>query len=244
MYVHWIFLIYSVTLVCSKWTPERIVGGHSVSIEAVPWQASLLKNGIHDCGAVIYSEKIVLTAAHCVDSPDTFQVRVGSSISNFGGQVVNVLRIIKHEQFGRYYGISHDIAVIKLQTSLRMGCGVSSIPLANSYPRPGSLVSVSGWGRTRTYGKGSDFLLETTVAIVDQNACRNSYYGQITKEMICAAAPRKGVCNGDSGGPLVFNGTLVGIVSFGGICAHPYFPGVYANVAELRPWILRAIQRL
>ena len=29
--------------------------------------------------------------------------------------------------------------------------------------------------------------------------------GDITKNMICAAAPGKGACNGDNGGPLVTN---------------------------------------
>ncbi|XP_016980369.1 trypsin delta-like [Drosophila rhopaloa] len=241
MFVQWIFLICSATLASSKWIPERIVGGQSVSIKAVPWQASLLKNGMPHCGAVIYSKKVAITAAHCDDETAIFSVRVGSSNRDFGGQVVNVLRILKHR---RYNGASYDIAVIKLQTSLRMGAGVRSIPLANSSPRPGSLVSVSGWGRTGTFKKGSNILLETTVTIVDQNACRNSYYIEITKDMICAAAPGRDSCQGDSGGPLVFNGTLVGIVSFGDDCAHPYFPGVYANVAELKPWILRTIRSL
>ncbi|XP_016968843.1 trypsin delta-like [Drosophila rhopaloa] len=244
MFIQWIFLIFSATLVTSKWIPERIAGGHSVSIKAVPWQASLLKNGISNCGAVIYSERVVITAAHCDDETATFSVRVGSTNPDFGGQVVKVLRILKHEDYGLYYEISHDIAVIKLQTSLRMGAGVRSIPLANSSPPPGSLVSVSGWGRTGKGKEYSDTLLETTVSIVDQNACREAHYGEITKDMICAAAPGRDSCKGDSGGPLVFNGTLVGIVSYGRICAHPNFPGVYANVAELKPWILNAIRRL
>ncbi|KAI8042698.1 trypsin beta-like [Drosophila gunungcola] len=247
MFVQWIFLISSATLISSKWTPERIVGGHLVSIESVPWQASLLKNDKYDCGAVIYSETVVLTAAHCVKdpSPSLYSVRVGSSSSEFGGQVVKALRVLKHDKYGQPFNVSNDIAVIQLQSSLQMGVGVSSIPLADSPPRPGSSVSVSGWGKTGLFKEGSELLLETTVAIVDQNACKKSHYGRISKDMICAAALGKDACNGDSGGPLVSRGKLVGLVSFGGfVCASPFRPGVYANVAELKPWILRTIQSL
>ncbi|XP_017075129.1 trypsin delta-like [Drosophila eugracilis] len=246
MFVQWILLICSAALISSKGLPERIVGGQSVSILSVPWQASLQKFGGHHCGAVIYSEKIVLTAAHCTERkpPYMFSVRVGSSISGFGGQVVKVSQILEHESFGRGFAESNDIAVIQLQSNLIMGFGVSSIPLADSSPQPRSLAFVSGWGSIESYGKGSTTLLGTTVAIVDRDSCMSSYRGRISKDMICASAPGKDSCRGDSGGPLVFDGKLVGIVSFGMGCALSEYPGVYANVAELKPWIVKTIKRL
>ncbi|XP_017014648.2 trypsin beta-like [Drosophila takahashii] len=246
MFIHWIFLISCVTLISSKRIPGRIVGGKVVAIKSVPWQASLEKRGEPWCGAVIYSEKIVITAAHCTEFlwPAILSVRVGSSNSESGGQVVRVSRILAHEKFGEYYDISDDVAVIKLKTSLKMGVSVKSIPLANRSPKPGSLASVSGWGRIGYSMDPSRTLLETTVAIVDWHKCRKSYYGRVTKDMICASAPGKDSCAGDSGGPLVFGGKLVGIVSFGYGCADPQYPGVYADVAELKPWILKAIKRL
>ncbi|XP_041674895.1 trypsin delta-like [Drosophila eugracilis] len=207
MLVQWILLICSAALISSKGLPERIVGGQSVSILSVPWQASLQMYGSHHCGAVIYSEKIVLTAAHCTEQ-------------------------------------SNDIAVIQLQRNLIMGFGVRSIPLADSSPQPRSLAFVSGWGSIESYGKGSTTLLGTTVAIVDRDSCMSSYRGGISKDMICASAPGKDSCGGDSGGPLVSDGKLVGIVSFGRGCAHSEYPGVYANVAELNPWIIKTVQRL
>ncbi|KAH8352470.1 hypothetical protein KR084_004372 [Drosophila pseudotakahashii] len=246
MFIQWIFLITCVTLVSSERIPGRIVGGKSVAIKSVPWQASLEKLRKPLCGAVIYSAKIVITAAHCIEWlwPAILTVRVGSSNSESGGQVVRVSRILAHENFGEYYGLSDDVAVIKLQTSLKMGVGVKSIPLADSSPKPGSLASVSGWGKIGYYKDYSRTLLETTVAIVDWHKCRKSYLGKVTKDMICASAPGKDSCAGDSGGPLVSGGKLVGIVSFGYGCADPQYPGVYADVAELKPWILKAIKRL
>lgn len=63
--------------------------------------------------------------------------------------------------------------------------------------------------------------------------------GYIDDTMICAGVPEGGkdACSGDSGGPLTKNGTLVGIVSLGLVCALSGYPGVYTNVASVREWI-------
>nr|XP_044250763.1 trypsin alpha-3-like [Drosophila takahashii] len=125
-----------------------------------------------------------------------------------------------------------------------MGIGVKSIALTDNSPEPGSSASVSGWGHIGVDKESSEILLEATVTIVDWNNCLNAWNGEITKDMICAYAPGRDSCSGDSGGPLVSNGKLVGIVSFGPEPDDPESPAVYANVAELKPWISKAIQRL
>jgi len=58
-------------------------------------------------------------------------------------------------------------------------------------------------------------------------------------DQICAQRPKKDSCQGDSGGPLYDkqNKILVGITSWGFGCAHPEFPGVYAQVGDHWRWI-------
>jgi len=276
------------------------VGGYSVPISSVPWQASIQEHGIHQCGAAIYSDQILITAAHCFPQhPYGYTVRVGSTNRNFGGQVAEIANIIVHEGHHETHNISindiaviklssrlrmddtvrsipladitppigspasvsgwgrvgynqpqsdilrsYDIALIRLQSKLTMNSRVSAIPLAGSSPESGSPATVSGWGALEFNKELSFALREVDVDIMDQKQCLRSYGRIITQDMICAAAPGKDACSGDSGGPLVSDGQLIGIVSFGTECAHPKYPGVYANVAELKPWILSSVERL
>lgn len=50
-------------------TGYRIIQGHPIAIEKVPYQAALEKLTQLWCGGVIIDKDIILTAAHCVISP-------------------------------------------------------------------------------------------------------------------------------------------------------------------------------
>lgn len=96
--------------------------------------------------------------------------------------------------------------------------------------------------RLQQGGSSTDDLMAVSVPIVDRLTCSEAYKSvkPITNRMICAGQLNDGgkdSCQGDSGGPLSANDTLYGIVSWGYGCARPKFPGVYSNVAYLRPWI-------
>jgi len=122
------------------------------------------------------------------------------------------------------------------------GPGVQPIPLTVSEPPAGSLAVVSGWG-TLHYGDTDlpSQLQAVEVYITPRDECNSSYavYDGITENMICAGVPGGGKdpCRDDDGGPLVAGGQLVGIVSWGLICAEADYPGVYSNVATLRSFV-------
>jgi len=65
------------------------------------------------------------------------------------------------------------------------------------------------------------------------------YNMNITDRMMCAGFVAGGydACQGDSGGPLITSGYVVGVVSWGNGCAFANYPGVYASVPNLLPWI-------
>ncbi|XP_020802541.1 trypsin alpha-like [Drosophila serrata] len=223
----------------------RIVGGYDTSITTFPWQISLQRNGGHSCGGSIYSSYIIVTAAHCLQSvsASSLKVRAGSSYWNSGGTLVNVAAFRNHEGYNPSTMVN-DIAVIRLSSSLGFTSSIKAIGLANYNPANGALATVSGWG-TQSSGSSSipSQLQYVNLSIVSQSQCASATYGygsQIKSTMICAYANGKDSCQGDSGGPLVSGAVLVGVVSWGYGCAYPNYPGVYADVAVLRPWVVSA----
>ncbi|KAH8418586.1 hypothetical protein KR222_003026, partial [Zaprionus bogoriensis] len=223
----------------------RIVGGTATTISSFPWQISLQRSGSHSCGGSIYSANIIVTAAHCLQSvsASSLQVRAGSSYWSSGGVVSSVAAFRNHEGYNANTMVN-DIAVIRLSSSLSFSSSIKSIGLASSAPSNGASASVSGWG-TQSYGSSSipSQLQYVNVNIVSQSVCASSAYSygsEIRSTMICAAASGKDACQGDSGGPLVSGGVLVGVVSWGYGCAYSNYPGVYADVAVLRSWVVSA----
>ncbi|XP_065367071.1 transmembrane protease serine 9-like [Calliphora vicina] len=227
----------------------RIVGGEATSISYVPWQISLQRSGSHSCGGSIYNSKIIVTAAHCLQSvsASVLKIRAGSSYWNSGGVVVSVAAFKNHEGYNPRTMVN-DIAVIRLSSSLTMSSTIRPIDLATSAPPTGAAASVSGWGTTSSGGYGIPTQLRyVDVEILSTSSCASSTYGygsEIQPSMICAYTVGKDACQGDSGGPLVSAGRLVGVVSWGYGCAFANYPGVYADVAVLRTWVVNTASTL
>ncbi|XP_049788114.1 trypsin alpha-3-like isoform X2 [Schistocerca cancellata] len=214
----------------------RIVGGSAVSISQYPWQL-YFTIGNYMCGASIISSNWALSAAHCVDGYSISQMllRAGTSTRGSGGTTHSIATGYIH---GSYSGNDYDICVVQVSNAFSFNSNVQAVGLASSEPSAGTSVTVTGWGTTSSGGSVSNTLLGVTVQIIDRNTCNRSY-GSITSRMICAGVTGGGKdsCQGDSGGPLVSGSTQVGIVSFGEGCGLANYPGVYANVANLRSWI-------
>ncbi|KAH8380911.1 hypothetical protein KR200_004103 [Drosophila serrata] len=247
----WILLSAVVLLSAQRITEpeERIVGGLPVSIATVPWQVAILHHGLQFCGGAIYSERIILTAAHCLREKNAkdLSVRAGSSLWIFGGQKIGIAKIVPHHKYKFVYGSDpYDIAVLFLQTPLQLGNDVKTIPLAQKKPEPGSEAIVSGWGRKYSFSQGSIYLRGVNVVIQDHLKCTLALASQkkaVTKDNVCAAATGRDACQGDSGGPLVDikSGQLIGIVSWGYGCADSNYPGIYADVAFFKDWIVKVV---
>ena len=102
---------------------------------------------------------------------------------------------------------------------------------------------VTGWGKLNYSGPQPDILKEVNVTTISNQECRANYsHNRITDDMICATAVGRDSCQGDSGGPLAVLGqdgqySQIGVVSWGKECAKPGYPGVYARVSSLLPWV-------
>ncbi|CRK89648.1 CLUMA_CG003381, isoform A [Clunio marinus] len=234
----------SVTNSSLKESSEKIVGGHKISIEEVPYQVALLYKNEMICGGSIISELFILSAAHCVfhakEYPSSFKVRAGSDDWNRSGVVIKVKQIFVHKKYDKVKA-DYDFSLLKLNSKLKYSEKIQSInlPHENESVEDGAECTVTGWGSigNEVY---PDNLHAVHVYKINYSKCED-VYGQflLTKRMLCAGVPDgyKDACQGDSGGPLATNNTLVGIVSWGNGCGVPDFPGVYSRVASVRKWI-------
>lgn len=229
---------------------KRIINGESIDIQEVPWQVALNKNFKGFCGGSILSDRIILTAAHCLigQTPVDLTVRAGSRYVEHGGQLVNVQDLKFHDAF-KNTGASlyHDVGIVRLAEPLIFGAGVRAIDLAQQNPKNGESALVTGWGLLYDSTKHivTSDLQGVHVGILDHKTCLETSIftpSEVTDDMICASSPDKDACSGDSGGALVVNGIQVGVVSWGEGCARHGLPGIYASVASYYTWIQDAIK--
>ncbi|VEN45707.1 unnamed protein product, partial [Callosobruchus maculatus] len=214
----------------------RIIGGTNVSILQFPYQASIRRGGSHICGGTIFHYSHVLSAAHCstMGTVHMYSVRVGTDTVNYGGTVVSVCSIKRHEKF-RLITMEGDIAIFTLCIPLTFNERVLPVALPQPWDTvtPGTEALPEGGSTSR--------LQAIRIPIISVEVC-DRLYGDIgiSRNMLCAGFVGRGekdACQGDSGGPLLADGKLFGIVSWGYGCADPNFPGVYTNVAKYRAWI-------
>ena len=130
---------------------------------------------------------------------------------------------------------------------------------------------ITGWGSTFFYLNRTlignqtiqnlHILQKATVTIWRQQFCAEAYKldNTIYDTMICASGYEKDSCKGDSGGPLIcpqmiltsdkpkeegeVRWILHGIVSWGKLCALPYYPGVYTRITKFVDWIHETIKQ-
>uniref|UniRef100_A0A1A9Z347 Peptidase S1 domain-containing protein n=1 Tax=Glossina pallidipes TaxID=7398 RepID=A0A1A9Z347_GLOPL len=205
----------------------RIVGGEPVTNNQFPWQVALLYEDSLVCGGSIISPDWVLTAAHCIFANVVFTVRAGSNSYQKNGQTRKAKRVIINKRFN-IKTMDCDIALIRLRSPFTLNTNVQPISVAKFTRKLPPKLVVSGWGLiNETSTTPSNDLMSVTISPVIRSECQKIYgKSTITKNMLCAAAPKKDACIGDSGGPLFFGNEQFGIVSFGVGCARHGYPGV------------------
>ncbi|XP_055625891.1 chymotrypsin-2-like [Toxorhynchites rutilus septentrionalis] len=222
---------------------NRIVGGAQAARQQFPFVAALhTQQGEQVCGAVIVSDRWILTAAHCTIGvrPHMLQVMVGSIDRTIGGQLYDVELIINHPDFNQFT-LNNDIALLRTIRPIEMSTTVQPIKMGESPVLDGQIGTVSGWGMVDERMEAAVMLQFLDVRTLNYRDCamRHNYHNanKIHSSSLCTTSLfGQGTCMGDSGGPLVVNHTVVGIVSWGVPCATG-IPDVFTSVPSHRAWI-------
>lgn len=120
---------------------SRINGGRESEIEKAPFMASFREirgsKFKHICGAVIISQKYLLTAAQCCHSNnvDWFSVAVGTNKKDDESVIDHeIKRIIVHEKYDEFGApFKYDIALIELEQPLKLNERTKVISLNGSF---------------------------------------------------------------------------------------------------------------
>uniref|UniRef100_A0AAY4D9U7 trypsin n=1 Tax=Denticeps clupeoides TaxID=299321 RepID=A0AAY4D9U7_9TELE len=232
--------------------PALVSGGELGRSRIAPHAAGFLVSlqtprGRHFCAGSLVHKYWVLTAAHCNPGAENIMIVAGDrSLGRFEGteQYFKPQRLIPHPSYNQDTR-NADIMLIRLRAPVVLNRFVSLAPLApqDATLTAGLVCRASGWGHA---GRHAPAVLHTArLPIVSTAECNSSdaFGGNVTAYMVCAGhrAGGRDACEGDSGGPLVCEGRVYGLVSWGGGCGGPRFPGVYAAVWRFRRWIDRTI---
>ncbi|MEV0279607.1 serine protease [Streptomyces sp. NPDC050610] len=223
-----------------------VVGGTRAQQGEFPWMVRLSMG----CGGALYTQQIVLTAAHCVDGSgrDTSITATAGDVDLKGSKAVSVKSTDVLQAPG-YNGKGKDWALVKLAKPLNQ----PTLKIAETDANNSGEFTIAGWGADREGGQQQRYLLKAKVPFVSDAVCKKAYGNQLTPgDEICAGYIDKGgvdTCQGDSGGPMFRKDAAggwiqVGIVSWGQGCAEPGYPGVYSEVSAFAANIKKAAKGL
>lgn len=229
---------------------DRIVGGQPAVPGSWPWHVALHKNTVgHSCGGALITNRHIITAAHCVWTPQPGQQYIKVHLGAHSREALpgsemweEVEEICAHTSFkpNRKTSFRGDIAILKLKNKINFTNVVHPVclPVSKEEIGDGSHLYVTGWGHTGRTGKTeATDLKQTLTKAMSTEACRDHSGRNIPPTILCGGHEYGSSCDGDSGGPVVHrnNGTwtLHGIVVGGPrLCGQEDEPLYFAKVSH------------
>ena len=199
-----------------------VTGGAQVPITDAPWQVEIVSfgsSGFPYCGGAILSDRLVLTAAHCVAG--SFHTTLVAGASDYNGegpeQQSDQVKSMRIDPSFKAQGGSQpspdDVAVLELETPLTFGSGavepIALAPSGSDLPA-GTTVELTGYGQRHAGAESplNEALYSLTTKLVSSSGCGGEAF-------LCAATSDGTTCAGDSGSGLTLPeapATLIGLV--------------------------------
>jgi secreted trypsin-like serine protease len=224
----------------------QVVGGVRADQGEYPWMVRLSMG----CGGAMYTQQLVLTAAHCVPATgDNTSITATLGVVDLQDPArITVRSDYVHRAPGYNNPDGDDWALIRLERPV----DVPTLAVATNGDNDSGTFTVAGWGAAAENGPQQRYLLEAAVPFVDDAQCGSAYTDLVPAEEICSGNWDDGgvdTCQGDSGGPMFRRDAggewvQVGITSWGFGCARPENPGVYAQTSHFAAEIAAAAATL
>ena len=204
----------------------RIYNGEAAEEGEFPYLASLRLSGNHFCGGVLIAPNVVLTAAHCVITPQGRRLLPDVSVGLLGirdtkseratVEEFKTCETIVHRDFdlGRIQD-GYDIALLVLDGN--SAAELVDVDRGSINLQEGDPVTAAGFGRISNNVLSDKLLKTEKLQYVNLERCESDFRIDFPDSTMCAFDPLgSDVCRGDSGGPLLTSDkrTIVGVVSF------------------------------
>jgi len=231
---------------------SEIVNGSTVAIQDPDSKRAVLliiRSGdtIKGCTGSVISNRIILTAAHCVEgaNKDAINVVFHPDMSCQSGyntsKTISSVDYIKHENYSTEVSGENDLALIKLASPVPGNYHPQALFDGKSTPSSDDVLMI-GYGVT-----DSDKEDSLTLRKVTKSYLKNTV---ISGQGITFVQLTSGVCSGDSGGPLYVqvNGQykIIGVNSI--VMGPEYAPCRYLSqgmyIPHFTDWIEKNINQL
>lgn len=187
------------------------------------------KSVLTTCTAVLVSPTVLLTSAHCIDTPNHPSYVYGifpgddaaayTTLALLEPHLLPVASVHVHPQYQTQAPFYADLGTVVLAQPLT---SVTPLPMRRQ-PLDSSIIgaqaTIIGYGQT-TYQQPNQTRFEATTTVAE-----------IEDDTVVVGDAQKRGCLGDSGGPAVVNGVLIGVDSYGpvgcGAAAHYRRPDMF-----------------
>lgn len=203
-----------------------INGGQKVVRGQLPWLVAYFYNNKYNtdfiCGGSLISQRLVITAAHCVQNKNDAEVRkpelstfyIGKNnldalVGENGYVVSNAVYLLVHPNWNSGEVLfTNDIAIAVLQNTIQFTIFVKPICIWRKTRTYRDVIGrngfIAGWGKSEFESISSSSPMYVELPIVSNEDCLRSEMRLskiVSKQSFCAGIKdsKKGPCNGDSG---------------------------------------------
>ncbi|XP_038110978.1 serine protease snake [Culex quinquefasciatus] len=214
----------------------------------------ILKSYHFDCAGALISDRFVLTVAHCANAGTPKVVRLGANGHNYENSLdYKVDEMIVHPNFNskRSY---HDIALVKLKTSVVFSEFIKPACLWNDQSLKNSPVFAIGTGKIN----GTNHTKPIPLNVLDKNECRRQFVtknfyprGIAAEQQMCIGRSKAGNrdnCFSGDGNPVQVSAEppgwgpqVVGLMAHGNTCSAGKSAAIYTKVAAYIDWIEKSV---